>query len=390
LSRKSQQKKRRRKMKRICLVSLATVLLVSLISMNWGGVATTRVAPTDLTCQWVSSSQIDLSWNASSGADGYKVYRCTGASCTPTASVHNESTTSWSDSGLTSNTTYRYRLTAYNEAGESDYSSIVNCTTYNPEVAWNQTFGGSGDDYGCPVQQTSDGGYVVAGYTSSYGAGRGDAWLIKTDSSGNLSWNKTFGGSDYDEGYSVQQTSEGGYIIAGSTESYGAGFEDVWLIKTDSLGDETWNKTFGGSDIERGYSVQQSSDGGYIIAGSAGHYGAGSANVWLIKTDSSGDETWNKTFDDSHTERGYSVQQTSDGGYIMVGDTYPQGTGTDDVWLMKTDSSGDELWNKTFGGPNSDCGLSVQQTSDGGYVIAGITTSHDAHSLDVWLIKITA
>src|SRR4030042_1003081 len=147
-------------------------------------------------------------------------------------------------------------------------------------MAWNKTLGGSAGEEADSVQQTSDGGYIIAGHTRSYGAGGSDVWLIKTDSSGNAAWNQTFGGSDDDEAYSVQQTSDGGYIIAGETESYGAGARDVWLIRTDSSGDLLWDKTFGGADGDYGHSIQQTSDGGYIIVGGTSSYGAGWCDVW--------------------------------------------------------------------------------------------------------------
>jgi hypothetical protein len=305
--------------------------------VSCGPMATRPTAPAGLTCQWVSGSEIDISLDASSGATGYHVYRCTGVNCTPTTQVHTESTICWSDTGLTSNTAYCYRLTAYNEAGESGYSSIVSCTTYNPEVAWNKTFGGSGIDWAYSVQQTSDGGYIVAGDTGSYGAGDFDVWLIKTDPSGNVTWNKTFGGSGNDGAYSVQQTSDGGYIVAGTTASYiyARNSGDVWLIKTDSSGNMAWNKTFDGSGNDWAYSVQQTSDGGYIVTGYTYSYEADDADVLLIKADSSGNMAWNKTFGGSDYEYGRSVQQTLDGGYIITGEISSYGAGMTDVWLIK-------------------------------------------------------
>ncbi len=274
------------------------------------------------------------------------------------------------------------------------------------DTLWTRTYGGSDADGGYSVQQTSDGGYIIAGATYSFGAGDYDVYLIKTDASGDTLWERTYGGTDYDIGFSVQQTSDGGYIIAGATSPFSAGTQDVYLIKTDASGDTLWTRTYGGPGDDMGVSVQQTSDGGYIIAGTTNSFGAGEGDVYLIKTDASGDTLWTRTYGGTAYDAAFSVQQTSDGGYIITGQTFSFGAGffQDDVYLIKTDASGDTLWTKTYGGKSSDSGSSVQQTSDGGYIIAGMTehfiaailqlirgdVDFDVTNYDVYLIKTDA
>jgi hypothetical protein len=204
-----------------------------------------------------------------------------------------------------------------------------------PPVKWERTFGGSANDRSESVQQTLDGGYIIAGATQSFGAGGLDVYLIKTDPNGTNQWEKTFGGSSADAGFSVQQTLDGGYIIAGSTQSFGAGSWDVYLIKTDPNGNSEWEKTFGASGAERSRSVQQTLDGGYIIAGYTKSFGAGDWDVYLIKTDPNGNIQWEKTLGGSSHDRGKAVQQTLEGGYIIVGATQSFSVGALDVYLIK-------------------------------------------------------
>ena len=265
---------------------------------------------------------------------------------------------------------------------------LLNCNKTPPygKVTFRKTYGGMSYDYGYSVQQASDGGYIVVGTTYSFGWCDGDVYLIKTDMNGDQVWTKTFGGDDEDAGNSVQQTSDGGYIITGYTGSFGAGFFDVYLIKTDMNGNHVWTKTFGGAGSDFGYSVQQTLDSGYIITGTTDSPSS-NADVYLIKTDINGDTIWTKCFGGTNIDHGYSVKQTSDGGYIIAGTTYSSGAGETDVYLIKTDANGNQVWSKTFGGTSVDWGYSVQQTSDGGYIIVGFTESFCAGGSDVYLIK---
>ncbi len=260
-------------------------------------------------------------------------------------------------------------------------------TDANGNVQWAKTYGGTYYDLASSVQQTSDGGYIVAGWTYSFGAGWSDVFLIKTDASGNIQWAKTYGGTSYDSAFSVQQTSDGGYIVAGYTESFGAGSWDIFLIKTDASGNIQWAKTYGGIDEDQAYSVQQTSDGGYIVAGRTRSFGAGYYDAFLIKTDASGNIQWAKTYGGIYYDDALSVQQTSDGGYIVAGGTSSFGVDSGDIFLIKTDANGNVIWAKTYGGTYSEWASSVQQTSDGGYIVAGGTSSFGAGGLDIFLIK---
>jgi hypothetical protein len=262
-------------------------------------------------------------------------------------------------------------------------------TDSSGNMQWNKTYGRGGDGAAHSMIQTADGGYALAGQT--YGSGGGlDAWLLKTDSSGNMQWNKTYGGTGTEIGLSVVRTADGGYALAGQTSSFGAGDWDAWLIKTNSAGNQQWNKTFGGPNQDDGKCVVQSGDGGYVIAGYTRSYGDDSGDFWLFKTNSSGDQQWSNTYGGTDHDNAWSMVQTNDGGYAICGETYSFGAGERDVYFVKTDGGGNMQWNKTYGGTGTEMyeSGSVVQTTDGGYAIAGDTTSYGVGDLDFWLVKV--
>ena len=252
---------------------------------------------------------------------------------------------------------------------------------------WSKTYGGTGSDIGGGgVVQTSDGGYAIAGATSSFGAGGSDFWLIKTDADGNMQWNKTYGGALDEYCGGMCQTNDGGYALSGYTSSFGAGGNDSWLIKTDAFGSMQWNKTYGGTGSEDAMHVIQCGDGGYAMSGRTSSSGAGGNDGWLVKTDAAGNMQWNKTYGGALDEDSNGMCQTNDGGYAMSGYTTSFGAGGQDFWLVRTDADGNMQWNKTYGGSASDGAESMIQTSDGGYAIIGYTRSFGG-IFKVYLVK---
>ena len=274
------------------------------------------------------------------------------------------------------------------------YAFLIKTDTKGNEE-WNRTFEDIGLQNAYSVQQTSDGGYILGGAVRSYPNWRRetDAMLVKTDSNGDIVWHKTTGALGNDDVMSVRQTYDGGYILAGFSYS---DRDHAWLIKTDVNGKQEWNRTFGSDFFDTVYSIEQTLDGGYLLAGSVNSNDTGYCEC-LVKTDANGSEQWNRTIGSGLIARISSICQSMDGGCVLAGkiDTAknPEFKGQilyddDDAWLFKTDADGNLEWSKTFGGLKNDEAGFVEQTSDGGYIIAGITESYGAGGSDLWLVKV--
>ena len=247
-------------------------------------------------------------------------------------------------------------------------------------ILWEKTYGGNNEDSGYAVP-TTDGGYIIAGLTDSFGLAspyNPDIWIIKTNNTGDILWQKTYGGINQDNISSIYQTSDGGYIVSGTTKSFGAGNKDIWILKLNHNGDIQWENTYGGNSDEgdeyypNGGHIQETIDGGYILSDSARSFGPGDFDVWVLKLDSSGNIEWQKTYSGGSWDLVNFIQQTTDSGYIVTGSTASFGSVYNDMFVLKLDSSGNIEWQKTYGGDDEDRAQSIQQTTEGGYVIAGI------------------
>lgn len=253
-------------------------------------------------------------------------------------------------------------------------------------ITFERTFGGAGTDLGLSVQQTTDGGYIVTGASDDL-SDTAAALLVKTDAYGDTLWTRKFGGTQRAaDGAWVQQTNDSGFAVVGNADSSGSGPGGVWLIKTAANGDTSWSRTYSGFGASM---FDQTVDSGYVIVGNTSYFGPSGADVCIVNADASGDTLWTRTYGGASDDVGNSIEQTTDGGYIIAANTMSFGAGSQDVWLIKTDSMGDTLWTRTFGGDSLDFAGSAEQTDDGGYIVAGYTFSYSA-SPQFYLIKTNA
>jgi hypothetical protein len=259
---------------------------------------------------------------------------------------------------------------------------------------WQKTYGGDERDgwVWVSIKQTNDGGYIVAGETYSAGSGVSDILVIKLSSNGNIQWQKTYGGANYDDLRSnIQQTSDGGYILTGTFQQPRE-YTDVWVLKLTPNGEIQWQKTYGDSNrYQHGDSIQQTTDGGYIVGCSAWEEGSqGKVNPWILKLNQEGEIEWQRSYLGHGRNSSFlcKVQQTSDGGYIVSDHTDVGGAGEDDFWIFKLKPNGNIEWQKTYGESGYDEPRYIKQTSDGGYIVAGITNSFGVENINMLILKL--
>jgi hypothetical protein len=272
-------------------------------------------------------------------------------------------------------------------AGSTDFYLLRICASGC--LLWNKTHGGFDGDSGRSVIEVTGGGFMLGGYTTSFGAGGYDMWVVRTDADGNHLWNQTYGSIGGDFGMSVLEVSPSGFVIAGYTTSFGEGLGDIWLVRIDVNGNLLWSRTYGGLWYEYGVAMIEVSSGGFAIVGYTESFGAGGWDMWLVRTDADGNHLWNQTYGGVDDDRGFSVVEAVTGGFVLTGYTGSFGAGWQDLWVVRTDADGNHLWNQTYGGSTHDVGRSIVRAGPGGYVILGDTDSFGAGLDDFWLIRVT-
>lgn len=297
----------------------------------------------------------------------------------------------------------------------------------NNTLQWQKTYGGTDDDRGSSVIQTSDGGYAILGYTKSndgnvtQNAGAHDFWILKLDTTGNIVWQKTFGFAGADQGNALIQTKDNGYLITGVLDVSASGGQgnsksfikkhaggDYWAIKLDATGNKQWSKFYGGTFTDTPYSVIQTEDNGYIIVGSSDSNDVdiknnkGSYDFWIVKISEAGTLVWEKSFGGSEIDEARGISNTNDGNYVIVGDTrsndadVKNNNGAADLWVIKISPQGELIWGKTIGGTSFDVARSISKTKDNGFLISGSSRSSDGDVAknngqnDAWVLKIDA
>lgn len=255
---------------------------------------------------------------------------------------------------------------------------------------WAASYGGADVEGASSVIQTSDGGYILAGLTNSFGRGESDAWVLKLTLGGDIEWQYTYGGRNNDVASSIIQTTDGGYILAGTTESFGAGMSDVWVLKLSSSGEIEWQKTYGGSQEDKAESIMETSDEGFIIGGYTNSFGSGGFDIWILKLSSTGNLEWQYTYGVLFDDVAFSIKETSDEGYIVAGYTDFFGMAASKFWVLKLTPLGEVEWQWIYGGSYDDEACCIVQTSDGGYLLGGDTTSFSVGDSDFWILKLSS
>ncbi|WP_332448713.1 SdrD B-like domain-containing protein [Methanoculleus sp.] len=276
--------------------------------------------------------------------------------------------------------------------------AVVATGAEDSTVLWNKTYGGpDADDAAYAMVPIPGGaGFFLAGETASFGEGKADAWVVRLAPDGTEEWNKTYGGKESDVARSLILTDDGNLLFAGNLTLVTNGTRadtDAWIVKTDPAGGEIWNRTYGGPDVNASANaVTGTDDGGYVFAGTTASWGENESAAWVVRLNGTGEEVWSRTFGETGNNRANAVTRLPGGGFVVAGSTESAGAGTADIWVVRLDESGDEVWNRTFGSPDDDTGREVITTSDGNLLVAGTFTERPDNTTvdtDVLLLKLT-